>query len=75
MGIPVDPAVKLPALSAEDDLRETVIAGKPALLAGRPDMHGAAADQFLLYAHKNVFWDDGLVVVLHVILRHDALTA
>ena len=73
MVVPVDAPVKLSAFAAENHLGEAVIAGEAAFLAGRADMYHSPADKLSLYLHEQVFRNDGLVIVLDIVLRHCAV--
>ncbi len=71
--VPVDASVKLAALAAENDLRETVLAGVAAPFAIIAGMYHAPADQLLLYQKEDVLRDDSFVVALHIVLRNGAV--
>jgi len=58
--------VKYTALTAENNLSETVFA----VVAG---MDHAPADQFLLHQKEDVLRDDRFVVTIHVVLRDGAV--
>ena len=68
----MDAPVKLAALSAENHLRKAMIAGVGAFLACRTLVNDAPADKFLLYLHEDIFRNDGRMIVLNIVLRHDA---
>jgi hypothetical protein len=38
-------------------------------------VHDAPADKFLLYLHEDFFRNDGRMIVLNIVLRHDASVA
>jgi hypothetical protein len=69
----VDAAVKLSALTAENDLGKAVFAGVAVSFAVFAGMDHAPADQLLLNQKENILRDDGFVVALHVVLRDGAI--
>ena len=71
--VPMDAAVQLTALAAEDHLRKAMIAGEAAFLSGWTDVNCPATDKFSLYLHKEIFRYNGLMVILHIVLRHRAI--
>lgn len=71
--VPVDAPVKLAAVSTENHLCKTVIAGEAAFLAGRTDVNYSAADKLCLHLHKELLWNDRFVVALDVVLRNGAV--
>jgi len=68
--VPVDSPVKLVAFPAEGNLCEAVIAGEDAFLSGWAGVNYAPSDNLRLYLHEQLFRDDGLMVVLYIVLRH-----
>ena len=73
MIVPVDTSVKLTAVTAENHLGKTVIAGEAAFLACRADMDYPATDELCLHLHEEVFRNDRLVVAFDVVLRDGAV--
>ena len=73
MVVPVNAPVKLAAVSAENHLCKTVIAGEAAFLAGRADVDYPAADKLCLHLHEELLWNDRFVVALNVVLRNGAV--
>ena len=73
MVVPVDTPVKLAAVSAENHLCKTVIAGEAAFLACRADMHHTPTDKLRLHLHEEVFWNDRFVIAFDVVLRNGAV--
>ena len=71
--VPMDAPVKFAAVSAENHLCKTVIAGKTALLAWRADVDYPATDKLRLHLHKEFFRNDRFVVALDVVLRNAAI--
>lgn len=71
--VPVDAPVKLAAVTAENNLGKTVIAGEAALFPGRARVNDAPADKLGLHLHEEVFRNNRLVVALNIVLRHDAV--
>src|SRR3712207_6341048 len=71
--IPVNAPVKLAAVSAENHLCKTVIAGEAAFLTCRADMDYSATDELRLHLHEEVFRNDRLVVAFDVVLRDGAV--
>ena len=69
MVVPVNAPVKLAAVSAENHLCKTVIAGETALLACRADVDYPATDKLRLHLHEELFRNDCFVVALDVVLR------
>lgn len=68
--VPVDAPVELPAFTAFDHLGEVVAAGVGALDTVGAGVHHAPSGKLLLHQQEDVLRDDGLVVVFHVVLRH-----
>ena len=73
MVVPVNAPVKLAAVSAENHLCKTVIAGEAAFLAGRADVDYPATDKLRLHLHEELFRNDRLVVALDIVLRNGAV--
>ena len=73
MVVPVNAPVKLTAVTAENHLCKTVIAGETALLACRADVDYPATDKLRLHLHEELFRYNGLMVILHIVLRHRAI--
>ena len=71
--VPVNAPVKLTAVTAENHLCKTVIAGETALLACRADVDYPATDKLRLHLHEELFRYNGLMVILHIVLRHRAI--
>ena len=71
--VSVDVPVKLATLAAENNLGKTVIAGEGTLFPGRAGMDDPPADKLGLHLHEEVFRNNRLVVVLNIVLRHDAV--
>lgn len=71
--VPVNTPVKLTAVSAENHLCKTVIAGEAAFLACRADVDYPAADKLCLHLHKELLQNDRFVVALDVVLRDGAV--
>ena len=71
--VPVNAPVKLAAVSAENHLCKTVIAGEAAFLACRADMHHTPTDKLRLHLHEEVFWNDRFVIAFDVVLRNARL--
>ena len=67
----MDAPVKIAALTAVDNLRKAVVAGKITPFPRRAGMNNAA-DQLGLDLHKNIFRNNGLVVIFHIVLGNDA---
>ena len=67
--VPVNAPVKLAAVSAENHLCKTVIAGEAAFLSGRADVDYPAADKLCLRLHEELLWNDRFVVALDIVLR------
>lgn len=70
--VPVDAPIKLAAVSAENHLCKTVIAGETAFLTGRADMDYPAMDKLCLHMHEEVFRNDRFVVAFNVVLGNGA---
>ena len=73
MVVPVNASVKLTAVSAEDHLCKTVIAGEAAFLACRADMDYPATDKLRLHLHEELLWNDCFVVAFDIVLRNGAV--
>ncbi|MPM90567.1 hypothetical protein SDC9_137688 [bioreactor metagenome] len=71
--VPMNPAVKLSAAAAKNDVRQAVAAAEDPVLPVRALMYQTSPHQFFLHLHKNFARDDGFVAVFHVILRHKAV--
>lgn len=71
--VPVDAPVKFAAVSAENHLCKTVIAGEAAFLTCRADVNYPATDKLRLHLHEELFRNDRLVVALYVVLRNGAV--
>jgi hypothetical protein len=71
--VPVNAPVKLTAVTAENHLCKTVIAGEAAFLACRADVDYPATDKLRLHLHEELFRNDRFVVALHVVLRNGAV--
>ena len=71
--VPVDAPIKLTAVSAENHLCKTVIAGEAAFFACRADMDYPTADKLCLHLHEELLWNDCFVVALDVVLRNGAV--
>lgn len=67
--IPVDAPVELVAFSADDHLREAVVAGVDALLAVRPSVNLPASHKLRLHLHEDFLRNDGFIVIFHIVLR------
>ena len=67
--VPVNAPVKLTAVSAENHLCKTVIAGEAAFLACRADVDYSATDKLRLHLHEELFRNDRFMVALDVVLR------
>jgi len=67
--IPVDAPVELAAFSADDHLREAVVAGVDALLAVRPSVNLPASHKLRLHLHEDFLRNDGFMVIFHIVLR------
>ena len=72
MIVPMDAPVKIAAFTAVDNLRKAVVAGKITPFPRRAGMNNAAADQLGLDLHKNIFGNNGLVVIFYIVLGNDA---
>lgn len=66
-------SVEFTALAAENDLRETVLAGVAVPFAVIAGVDNAPADQFFLNQKKDVLRDNRFMVALHVVLRDGAV--
>ena len=73
MVVPVNASVKFAAISAENHLRKTVIAGEAAFFACRADVDYTATDKLCLHLHEELLWNDRFVVALNVVLRNGAV--
>lgn len=73
MVVPTDSAIKFSAFTADNDLCKTVIAGVGALPAGWASVNYPAANKLLLHLHEELFWNNGFVVILYVVLRNRAV--
>ena len=73
MVVPVNAPVKLAAVSAENHLCKTVIAGETALLACRADVDYPATDKLRLHLHEELLRNDHFMVALDVVLRNGAV--
>ena len=73
MVVPVNAPVKLAAVSAENHLCKTVIAGETALLACRADVDYPATDKLRLHLHEELLRNDRFMVALDVVLRNGAV--
>ena len=73
MIVPVDTSVKLTAVTAENHLGKTVIAGEASFLSGRADVNCPATDKLGLHLHEEVFRNDRFVVAFNVVLRYGAV--
>ena len=68
----MDPLENVAAVRAADDARKCVLSAVHVSVSGSfPDAR--SAHYFLLHLHVDFPRDDGLVVVLHVVLRSDAV--
>ena len=65
--------VILTALTAENDLCETVLAGVTATLAIFGGVHSAPSGELLLHQQEDVFRYDRFVITFHIVLRHGAV--
>lgn len=66
-------SVEFTALAAENDLRETVLAGVAVPFAVIAGVDNVPADQFFLNQKKDVLRDNRFMVALHVVLRDGAV--
>ena len=73
MVVPVNAPVKLTAVTAENHLCKTVIAGETALLACRADVDYPATDKLRLHLHEELFRNDCFMIALNVVLRDGAV--
>ena len=73
MIVPVDTPIKFAAVSTENHLCKTVIAGEAAFLAGRADMNYPATDKLCLHLHEEILWNDRFMVAFDVVLRNCAV--
>lgn len=69
----MDTAKQFPALTADHYLRKHMIAAETVFLSVRADLYRPAVHKFVLHPHKNLFRDNRFVVVLNIILRHNAV--
>ena len=69
----MDAPVKFTALTAENNLSETVLAGVAAPFAVLCGMHQPSPCKFLLHQKDDVLRDDCLMVSFHVVLRDGAV--
>ena len=70
--VPLGSVEVFSAFAAEDNLGKGMAAAESAFSAVCGDT-GDPAHQFILHLEKDVFWNNGLVVTLHIILRHYAV--
>ncbi len=75
MVVPVDTPVELAALATEDHLGEAIVARVDALLPIRPGVNLSAPHKLGLHLHEDVFWDDRLMIVFHVVLRQSTIVS
>ena len=73
MVVPMNTAKKFPALPTYHYLRKHMVAAETVLLPIRADLYKPAAHKLVLHPHKNLFRNYRLVVVLNIILRHNAV--
>ena len=66
-------AKQLAALPADYHLRKHMVTAETVLSPIRADLYKPAAHKFVLHPHKNLFRNYRLVVVLNIILRHNAV--
>lgn len=70
--VPLGSVEVFSAFTAEDNLGKDMATAESAFSAVCGDT-GDPAHQFILHLEKDLFWNNGLVVTLHVILRHYAV--
>ena len=66
----MDSLENLTAVAADDDLRKAMIAAEGSLFAALPRVDTASPDHLFLHLHEDFFWNNGIVVVLDIVLRH-----
>ena len=71
--VPMDSPELFTALAADNHLGKAMVAAICVLLPVRAGLYGASPNQFLLHPHENVSRNDGLMVVLYIILRDNAV--
>nr|WP_320415688.1 hypothetical protein [Candidatus Contubernalis alkalaceticus] len=64
----MNPAKHLAAVTADDHVREAVVAAETAFFAVLAEMDTPPPDQFFLYLHENFTRDDSFMAVFHIIL-------
>ena len=69
----MDSALILATLTAEYDLRETMLARVASALAILGCVHSAPSGQFLLHQKEDVLRYDCFVITFHIVLRHGAV--
>ncbi len=68
--IPMNPAIKLSAGAAENDVRQAVGTAEVSFFAVLTGMNASVAHPFFLHLHENLARNNPLVDVFHVILRN-----
>ena len=71
--VPMDSPELFTALAADNHLGKAMVAAICVLLPVRAGLYRASPNQFFLHPHENVSRNDGLMVVLHIILRDNAV--
>jgi hypothetical protein len=69
----VHPSINLATLATEHLLRTAVVAAEIALLAFLTQTYSPApTNHLILHTHEDFLWDSRLVIVLHIVLRHNS---
>ena len=71
--VPMDSPELFATLAADYHLGKAMIAAICVLLSVRAGLYRASPNQFFLHSHENVSRNDGLMVILHVVLRNNAV--
>lgn len=71
--VPIDSAEHLAAVSADDHLREAMVAAEGSVLPIRTGVNYMPPDQFFLHLYENFTRDNGLMAVFHVVLWDKAV--
>lgn len=69
----MDPLENLTTVATDDDLRKTMIAAEGSLFAALPGMNAAPPDHLLLNLHEYISWNNGIVIVLNIVLWYIAV--